>query len=253
MYDVLKIIYMIVVKRFHFICFFMIVFFLCIFKIPKFVLYNDTFEYYGGIFLMFPLMFIAYYVFFNVKGYLLNKSGLAFLFLAFLAVLLLFFVIDESLVINAFSIKNKLGMILGRIEWLFSLVLLVMVFPIHFLISKELRWNDDGGDIIGFILFKVIFISVPYVISGVFFSGIYSYLFSAGIDDFGGGIDNIVDILYFSFSTITTLGYGDISPESNVGRIVCIIEAVFGVIYTAVIVGVSIGYYLSRNKVREEA
>jgi hypothetical protein len=44
-------------------------------------------------------------------------------------------------------------------------------------------------------------------------------------------------LLYFSFTTLTTLGYGDITPVSPVARLVCSLEAVIGLLYVAILIG----------------
>jgi len=41
---------------------------------------------------------------------------------------------------------------------------------------------------------------------------------------------------YFSFVTLTTLGYGDISPESPAARVLAMLEALIGQIYLVVII-----------------
>jgi hypothetical protein len=42
------------------------------------------------------------------------------------------------------------------------------------------------------------------------------------------------DLMYFSFVTLATLGYGDITPRSNLSRYLVVIEALTGMIYIAV-------------------
>ena len=44
------------------------------------------------------------------------------------------------------------------------------------------------------------------------------------------------DVLYFSFATLTTLGYGDITPAAPVTRMVVSFEAVIGPLYLAIVV-----------------
>ena len=58
---------------------------------------------------------------------------------------------------------------------------------------------------------------------------------SFGLD---GGRPELVwnDLLYFSLTTITTLGYGDISPVSAVARIWASFEAATGSLYLAVLI-----------------
>ncbi len=51
---------------------------------------------------------------------------------------------------------------------------------------------------------------------------------------------------YFSFVTLTTLGYGDISPVSPIAKVLVILEAVTGMFYLAIIVASLIG--AARNK-----
>ena len=58
----------------------------------------------------------------------------------------------------------------------------------------------------------------------------------------GDQID-LVDLLYFSFTTLTTLGYGDITPASPVARIWANLEAVTGVLYLAVLVARLVSLY----------
>lgn len=48
------------------------------------------------------------------------------------------------------------------------------------------------------------------------------------------------DIIYFSFVTQTTLGYGDITPRANIARAVAIIQATTGVLYIAVVIAVTV-------------
>ena len=50
-------------------------------------------------------------------------------------------------------------------------------------------------------------------------------------------------LLYFSFATITTLGYGDVAPLSPMARIWAILEAVCGTLYLAVLISRLVGLY----------
>ena len=53
--------------------------------------------------------------------------------------------------------------------------------------------------------------------------------------------------LYFSFVTITTLGYGDITPVTRLARSLCIIEAVIGQLYLVVSVAWLVGMHVSQK------
>jgi voltage-gated potassium channel len=52
--------------------------------------------------------------------------------------------------------------------------------------------------------------------------------------------------VYYSFVTLTTLGYGDITPRSSPARIFAVLEAVLGQIYLAVLVARLVGLHIAQ-------
>jgi voltage-gated potassium channel Kch len=56
-----------------------------------------------------------------------------------------------------------------------------------------------------------------------------------------------MDMLYFSFVTLATLGYGDIVPVSSFARSMAVTEALVGQFYVAVVVALLIGAYVSQK------
>jgi len=52
---------------------------------------------------------------------------------------------------------------------------------------------------------------------------------------------------YFSFVTITTLGYGDITPVTEVAKAITVLEAVAGQLYLVVAVAWLVGMYVSKK------
>jgi hypothetical protein len=61
------------------------------------------------------------------------------------------------------------------------------------------------------------------------------------------GISTSRSFLYYSFVTITTLGYGDITPVSSLARSLCILEAVTGQLYLVVQVSWLVGMHVSQS------
>jgi len=58
---------------------------------------------------------------------------------------------------------------------------------------------------------------------------------------------------YFSFATLTTIGYGDISPIANVARMLAVMEAVTGVFYITVLISRLVALYSSNPSPRGSA
>ena len=54
-------------------------------------------------------------------------------------------------------------------------------------------------------------------------------------------------VLYFSFATLTTLGYGDIVPVSPVARTLATLEAITGQLYLAVLVARLVGLQIAKS------
>jgi len=52
---------------------------------------------------------------------------------------------------------------------------------------------------------------------------------------------------YFSFTTLTTLGYGDITPLTEQARGLAIVEAILGQIYLTVLVARLVGMHISQS------
>jgi len=56
------------------------------------------------------------------------------------------------------------------------------------------------------------------------------------------------DFFYFSFVTLTTLGYGDITPISQPAETLSIVLSLAGQLYMTILIAILIGKFLSRKK-----
>jgi hypothetical protein len=75
-------------------------------------------------------------------------------------------------------------------------------------------------------------------------AGIYIVLEGVFPGSFSG-ISETADLLYFSFVSLTTVGFGDITPESILGKRLAVFEAATGCIYLAVIIAMIVGRYMT--------
>ena len=58
------------------------------------------------------------------------------------------------------------------------------------------------------------------------------------------GSDKHAEEVYFSFITLTTVGYGDIAPVAAASRMTSVLEALFGQLYLAVLVARLVGLHI---------
>lgn len=58
---------------------------------------------------------------------------------------------------------------------------------------------------------------------------------------------NLHDFFFYSFVTLTTLGYGDVTPQAPIAQFLAYTLAIAGQIYMTILVAFLMGKYLSRN------
>ena len=89
-----------------------------------------------------------------------------------------------------------------------------------------------------------------YMLLGLIWAILYLFIAQAVPESFNGlsqapWQENFSAGVYFSFVTITTLGYGDISPILPLARSLVMMEAIVGVFYMAILVASLIGVRMS--------
>lgn len=79
---------------------------------------------------------------------------------------------------------------------------------------------------------------VVYLLIGLIFANMFHLVFHLeGTSAFKGLEENdLKEFLYFSFTTLTTVGYGDISPAIPVSRSIANLEALIGQLYPAILI-----------------
>jgi voltage-gated potassium channel Kch len=65
-------------------------------------------------------------------------------------------------------------------------------------------------------------------------------------------ISSPIDALYFSVVTITTLGYGEILPKTEAGKIAVMLQVCLAVLFFAVMLGSIVGKFASEIKIRNK-
>jgi len=86
-----------------------------------------------------------------------------------------------------------------------------------------------------------------YFLLGFFWAILYRIVLTFNPDAFSNIHNEIFDIYYYSFTTLTTLGYGDIAPIAEYAKILAILEAVVGPVYLAIFVAQLIGLNIAQK------
>ncbi|MGE5714825.1 MAG: potassium channel family protein [Betaproteobacteria bacterium] len=119
--------------------------------------------------------------------------------------------------------------------------LLFMVFAIAQLFAYLMRHGPVTGD-------KLHAALAVYVLGAFLWAGLYTLLnhinpASFMVNTARGGLLDFYDMLYFSFTTLSSAGYGDLTPATRRAESLVILEQIAGVFYVAVLIARLAGLY----------
>jgi len=141
------------------------------------------------------------------------------------------------------------GIVLDMLELYYIHLLLLLLFYVWatWVAAKQVLFSGavDGNKIVGAICI--------YLLMGLIWTMMYLFIAQAVPGAFNGleqlvWYDNFADVAYYSYVTLTTLGYGDISPVAPIARFLVYMEAVVGVFYMAILVASLIGVGINESK-----
>lgn len=88
-----------------------------------------------------------------------------------------------------------------------------------------------------------------YLLAGMAFALVYGAIATISGTFFDNGITATgARCIYFSFTTLTTVGYGDLTAKSNLGHTLSVTEALLGQIYLVTIVSVIVSNLRPRRR-----
>ncbi|KPJ99650.1 MAG: hypothetical protein AMJ60_04335 [Desulfobacterales bacterium SG8_35] len=96
---------------------------------------------------------------------------------------------------------------------------------------------------------------VVYLLIGIMWFFLYSVTEVLHPQSFSMAADLTTEsrktLFYYSFVTLTTLGYGDISPISNPAKSLAMLEAIVGQMYIAVLIARLVGMHISQGLMKK--
>lgn len=141
------------------------------------------------------------------------------------------------------------GIVLDMLQLYYIHLLLLLIFYLWatWVAAKQVLFAGaiDINKIVGAICI--------YLLMGMIWAMMYLFIAQAVPGAFNGleqvvWYDNFADVAYYSYVTLTTLGYGDISPVAPIARFLVYMEAVVGVFYMAILVASLIGVVINESQ-----
>jgi hypothetical protein len=181
------------------------------------------------------LMDIFFTAIFLSAVYAVSQKRGVFIVTLFIALLTI-----ASLWINDFTGISAYGMVGNILGTVF------MSFTAIMILSYMFREDEVTGDMImGAIC--------VYFLFGLIWAFVFSILETTqpGSFQMPGEIADKKVFNYYSYVTLTTLGYGDITPISAPARSLALLEAVMGQLYLAVLVARLVGLHISQSMTKK--
>ena len=130
-----------------------------------------------------------------------------------------------------------------------SIVCCLLYFIAPFSIVRDLVFRPvvDSETLLGAV--------AAYLLIGMFFAFAYKAAGELGSSPFFGpaGKGSLSQDLFFSFVTMTTVGYGNLVPAANPGQTLAVLEAVIGQLFLVVAVGKIISNVTLRRRDRSDS
>jgi voltage-gated potassium channel len=90
-----------------------------------------------------------------------------------------------------------------------------------------------------------------YIMAGLAFAVVYGVIAVRRPDAFltsSAAPASFPDLVYFSFVTLLTIGFGDVAPAAPSARAVVLVEGLFGVVFTTVVMASLVAGYLRHRE-----
>lgn len=148
-----------------------------------------------------------------------------------------------GLVLNVLAVMTESPVLFySSFTAIFGFLLIAITFTLkQVAFGTEITFNRLVGAVCVYLLLGTIW-ALVYSLIGRLAPGSFTGL---SLHD-GRGWDS--EWLYFSFVTMTTLGYGDISPVSATARALAYVQAIFGQFYIAILVAGLVSGYISKRQ-----
>lgn len=149
-----------------------------------------------------------------------------------------------SLIVVMTLIRHATGQ--HHLDYLYLGLMLVFLVSASWLVGGHVLLTGSID------LNKLIGAFALYLMIGLIWAVLYTMVLVVWPDAFNGiepgnWYDNLAVTTYFSFVTLTALGYGDISPSRPIAEVLVVLEAVAGIFYVATVVASLVGAMISRR------
>ena len=129
---------------------------------------------------------------------------------------------------------------LNHLDLAYLLLSMVFISSATYMVGKQVLMTGSVS------MQKMIGSIAVYMLLGLIWSAWYGVVLQFAPNALSGieythWHESAGDLTYFSFVTLTSLGYGDVSPLTPIAKVVVVLEAMTGMLYLAIVVASMVG------------
>lgn len=139
------------------------------------------------------------------------------------------------------SASSRTANLISDITYMIYLALTTFEVFRQILLARKVDLNMIAGAFCGFIMLAMVgsfLLTIIEVSQPGAFSGISNESFN----------DTFQDLIYYSFVTILTIGYGDILPVTDTARKASMLLGILGYFYNIFVIGITISKFMQNRK-----
>ncbi|MFO7738324.1 MAG: ion channel [Desulfatiglandaceae bacterium] len=155
-----------------------------------------------------------------------------------------FFILTSILAVPVFGLQWAtyfLGQSTGLMVGIHSLTALFLILVAGIIISYALKGEAVTAE-------KINAAICAYLFIGLICAYLYSVIYTLQPGSFQIENPDLSRFVYYSFITLSTLGYGDITPLTPQAQSLAYVEAIAGQIYLTVLVARLVGLHIAHNQ-----
>ena len=124
------------------------------------------------------------------------------------------------------------------LEYLYLGLLILFFCHIGYEIINQIYRQDEVD------LQTVMAVLCGYLVLGILGFFLFSIIYLRDSGAFNIALNRFDDLIYYTFITLTTIGYGDIAPQTQSARTASVLLGISGQFYTTVIIALIVGKFL---------
>lgn len=147
----------------------------------------------------------------------------------------------------SYFIDSQLAYAIAEISASVFLFFIFLMVISHILQEKKISLNTIYGGIVAYLFIALCFSTLYH---GIYIFNNEAFLFNGALESIGKSLDEQTfgDFTYYSLITLSTVGYGEITPFSTYARFASALQGILGQLYLTIFLARLVGLHIAQHQ-----